>query len=112
MYADNMTRSMEKTIDETQRRRKIQLEFNKTHNITPKTIQKAVKDSIESYRRAKELIKDVTGVYDDEYELRSVIDELEGDMQEAARNLQFEKAILFRDQVKALNRKLKSAKRR
>ncbi|MGB2706427.1 MAG: excinuclease ABC subunit UvrB [Candidatus Omnitrophota bacterium] len=112
MYADNMTRSMEKTIGETQRRRKIQLEFNKTHNITPKTIQKAVKESIESYRRAKELIKDVTGVYDDEYELRSVIGELEGDMQEAARNLQFEKAILFRDQIKALNRKLKSAKRR
>jgi len=107
MYADNMTRSIRKTIEETDRRRKVQIEFNKTHNITPKTIQKAVKDSIESYKRAKDLIKDVTGIYDDEYELRSVVDELEKDMQEAARNLQFEKAIAFRDQIKTLNRKLK-----
>jgi len=112
MYADNMTRSIQKTIEETDRRREIQIEFNKKHNITPKTIQKAVRESIESYKRAKELIKDVTGVYDDEYELRNVMDELEGDMQEAARNLQFEKAIVFRDQIKALNRKLKSEKRR
>jgi len=112
MYADNMTRSMEKTIEETNRKRKLQHEFNKKHNITPKTIKKAIKESIESYKRAKELIKDVTGVYDDEYELRSVMDELEKDMQGAARNLQFEKAIVFRDQIKALNRKLKDEKRR
>ncbi len=107
MYADNITRSMRKTIEETQRRRKLQIEFNKKHNITPKTIKKAVRDSIESYRRAKELIKDVAGVYDDEYELRSVMDKLEDDMLQSARNLQFEKAIVFRDQIKALKRKLK-----
>jgi len=107
MYADNITRSMRKTIEETDRRRKIQIEFNRTHNITPKTIQKAVKGSIDAYKRAKELIKGVAGVYDDEYELRSIIDELEKDMQEAARNLQFEKAIAFRDQIKVLKRKLK-----
>jgi excinuclease ABC subunit B len=107
MYADNMTKSMHQAIDETERRRKLQLEFNKKNNITPRTITKAVKESIESYKKAKELIRDVTGEYDDEYELREVIASLEGDMALAARNLQFEKAIVIRDQVKALQRKLK-----
>jgi len=107
MYADNMTKSMRQAIDEIERRRKLQSEFNQKHNITPRTISKAVRESIESYRKAKELIKDVTGEYDDEYELRGVINDLEGDMGLAARNLQFEKAIVCRDQIKALKRKLK-----
>ncbi|MFH1593423.1 MAG: excinuclease ABC subunit UvrB [Candidatus Omnitrophota bacterium] len=107
MYADTITRSMRLTIEETDRRRKLQLAFNKMHGITPRSIKKAVKEGIESYKRAKELIKDVAGVYDEEYELRNVINDLEEDMQEAARNLQFEKAIIFRDQARALNSKLK-----
>ena len=107
MYGDNITRSMRLTIEETERRRELQLEFNKKHNITPSTIKKAVRESIESYKKAKELIKDVTGEYDDEYELRQVINDLEEDMKTAARNLQFEKAILFREQIKALDKKLK-----
>ena len=105
--ADNITRSMRQAIDETERRRELQLEFNKKNNITPRTITKAVRESIESYKKAKELIKDVTGECDDEYELRKVVNDLEGDMTLAARNLQFEKAIVFRDQIKALQRKLK-----
>jgi excinuclease ABC subunit B len=107
MYADNITGAMKKTIDETERRRKRQLEFNRRNNITPRTIKKAVKESIESYKKAKELIKDVTGERDEEYELRDVVSGLERDMEEAARNLQFEKAIVLRDQVKALKKKLK-----
>ena len=108
MYADNMTRSMQLAITETERRRNLQIEFNIKHNITPKTIKKAVRDSITSYRRAKELIKEVTGEHDDEYELRGVINELEADMKVAARNLQFEKAIVLRDQIKALQKKVRS----
>ncbi|UCD55850.1 MAG: excinuclease ABC subunit UvrB [Candidatus Omnitrophota bacterium] len=107
MYADNITESMKRAIEETNRRRKLQIQFNQKHDITPQTIKKAVKESIESYRKAKELIKDVTGEHDDEYELRNVINELEEDMGLAARNLQFEKAMVFRDQIKALKRKLK-----
>jgi len=53
-------------------------------------------------------MQDVTGEHDDEYELRNVINGLEEDMKEAARNLQFEKAIVFRDQVKGLQKKLKN----
>ena len=112
MYADTITRSMRKTIDETNRRRELQLEFNKTHNIKPSTIKKAVKEGIESYRKARELIQEVTGEYDGEYELRNVLNQLEEDMQEAARNLQFEKAIVFRNQIKALEKKLKGTSTR
>ncbi|OGW76048.1 MAG: excinuclease ABC subunit B [Omnitrophica bacterium RBG_13_46_9] len=107
MYADNITESMRRAIEETNRRRELQIEFNRKYHITPTTIKKAVKESIESYRKARDLIKDVTGEYDDEYELRNIIAQLEEDMLTAARNLQFEKAIVFRDQVKALKKKIK-----
>jgi len=106
MYADNVTESMRKTIDETERRRRLQIEFNHKNKITPRTIKKAVKESIESYKKAKDLIQDVTGERDEEFDIRRVMDDLERDMQEAARNLQFEKAIVFRDQIKALKKKL------
>ena len=106
MYADRITESMRKTIEETERRRNIQSEFNRKNNITPKSIEKAVKESIESYKRAKEIIQDVTGEQDEEYDVRNVIGQLESDMEETARNLQFEKAIVFREQIKALKKKL------
>ena len=92
---------------EMERRRKIQIEFNAENNVTPTTIKKAIKDGIESYKKAKELNQDVTGEFDDEYELRNVLNSLEEDMKEAARNLQFEKAIAYREQIKKINRKLK-----
>ncbi|MCQ9206968.1 MAG: excinuclease ABC subunit UvrB [Omnitrophica bacterium] len=107
MYADNLTKSMSLAINETNRRRKLQTEFNRKNNITPRTIEKAVREGIESYKRAKEVMQEVTGEEQAEYEIRDVINELEKDMQEAARNLQFEKAIVLRDQVKTLKRKLK-----
>jgi len=112
MYADTVTGSMKKTIDETERRRDLQLEFNKTHNITPKTIEKAVRDSLESYKKARELIQEATGESDTEFDARSVISELEGDMEEAAKNLQFEKAIVFRDQIKELKKRIESGDRK
>ena len=98
---------MRKAIDETERRRRLQIEFNKKNNITPTTIKKAVKESIELVKRAEHLIKDITCEGDDEYELRQVVSELEEDMKVAARNLQFEKAISLREQIKALNKNLK-----
>ena len=110
MYADNITRSMKLAIDETSRRRKIQLAFNEEHNITPTTIKKAIREGIKSYKKAKELILEVAGEHEDEYELRSVIDELERDMYIAARNLQFEKAIVLRDRAKELGKKVKHGK--
>ena len=112
MYADTVTGSMKKAIDETNRRRACQLEFNKTHNIKPKTIEKAVRESIESYRKAKELIQEATGETETEFDVRNVINELEEDMKNAAKNLQFEKAIIFRDQIKELKKKVESGDRK
>jgi len=106
MYGDRITKSMMHTMKETERRREKQIEFNKKNKITPTTIKKAIREGIESYKKAKAIIKDVTGEYDDEYETRNVINDLEGDMEEAAKNLQFEKAIVYREQIKELSKRL------
>jgi len=105
MYADVMTDSMKRMIEETARRRKIQLQYNKEHKIKPRSIERAIRESIDSYRKAKKIINEVAGETEDEHTVHNVIAELERDMQLAARNLQFEKAIVLRDQVAELKRK-------
>jgi excinuclease ABC subunit B len=102
MYADTLTKSMKKAIDETNRRREIQLEFNVENKITPRTIEKAVKEGIESYKKAREVIESVVEENDDQYDITSLIGELQHDMEVAARNLQFERAAILRDQIKEL----------
>ncbi|MDD5567812.1 MAG: excinuclease ABC subunit UvrB [Candidatus Omnitrophica bacterium] len=102
MYADTITGSMKKAIDESNRRRKIQLEFNKTNNINPRSIKKAIKEGIEDLAEAEEFVVNLTGEAKDEFELRKYISELEYEMELAARNLQFEKAAAIRDRVKEL----------
>lgn len=99
MYADTVTGSMEKAISESGRRRKIQLEFNATHNITPKSIQKAIREGIETLQEAEEWTRDLVGLAKDELELMSYISELEYEMELAARNLQFEEAARIRDKL-------------
>ena len=105
MYADTVTKSMKKAIDESDRRRKIQEEFNKTHNVTPRSINRAIKEGIESYKKARELIADVVEETDEEYDVTTLIAELQHDMEVAARNLQFERAAILRDQIKELKGK-------
>jgi excinuclease ABC subunit B len=105
MYADTMTKSMKKTIDETNRRRQIQIGFNKKNNITPRTIEKAVKEGIESYKKAREVIESVVEENDEQYDITMLIGELQHDMETAARNLQFERAAVLRDQIKELKEK-------
>jgi len=102
MYADTITGSMKKAIDESNRRRKIQLEFNKSNNINPRSIEKAIKEGIEDLAEAEEFVVNLTGEAKDEFELRKYISELEYEMELAARNLQFEKAAVLRDKVKEL----------
>ncbi|MFA5142925.1 MAG: excinuclease ABC subunit UvrB [Candidatus Omnitrophota bacterium] len=106
MYADTLTKSMRRAMDESDRRRKVQIEFNKVNRITPRSIEKAVKDGIESYKKAREVIASVVEETDDQYDLTALIGELQHDMEIAARNLQFEKAALLRDQIKELKEKL------
>lgn len=102
MYADAMTRSMNKAISESNRRRKIQLEFNARHKITPRSIQKAIRQGIEIFQEAEELSRDLVDLPKEEYELRSYISELEYEMELASRNLQFEEAARIRDKIKEL----------
>jgi excinuclease ABC subunit B len=102
MYADTLTGSIKKAVGESNRRRKIQLEFNKKNKVTPRSIQKAVKEGIEGLREAEEFVSRLTGASKDEYELRRYIAELEYEMELAARNLQFEKAAGIRDEIKKL----------
>lgn len=101
MYADNMTGSMERAISETNRRRKIQDEFNKEHNITPKSIVKGVRDVIEATKAAEDEGK-YTVKGKEIKDTAAHIIELEKEMRIAAENLEFEKAAKLRDEIKEL----------
>lgn len=105
MYADTVTNSMKKAIAESSRRRKLQLEFNKKYGVTPRGIEKAIREGIESYKKAREVIAGVVEETQDQYDVTSLIGELQHDMEVAARNLQFERAALLRDQIKELKTK-------
>ncbi|MFA4981925.1 MAG: excinuclease ABC subunit UvrB [Candidatus Omnitrophota bacterium] len=105
MYADTVTKSMKKAIGESDRRRKIQMEFNKENNITPRSIDKAVREGIESYKKAREVIAAVVEETPEEYDVLALIGELQHDMEVAARNLHFERAAVLRDQIKELKDK-------
>jgi excinuclease ABC subunit B len=107
LYADNLTGSMARAIDITNKRRKKQVKFNREHGIKPETIKKAIKEGIEAYKQAKDIVKSATGETDKEYDINEVVNQLEADMEEAARNLQFEKAIVYRDQILKLKKMLK-----
>ena len=115
-YANSTTRSMQAAIDETGRRRKKQLKFNKDNNITPVGILKKVKDIIESIQDEEEFKKQKAQSksnrkYEDltEPQIIKEIGKLEKVMQSAARNLEFEKAANARDQIKFLKEKIYGA---
>lgn len=101
MYADMITDSMRKAIDETERRRRIQQEYNEAHNITPTTIKKAVRDLIAISRTASEsgrdLEKDIESM--NRRELEKLIKELTKKMHKAAADLNFEEAAQIRDRI-------------
>ena len=101
MYADKITDSMRNAIDETERRRRIQQEYNKEHNITPKTIQKSVRDLISvSKKVAQEELnfkKDPESM--NKEELTKLIADIQKKMQRAAADLNFEAAAEYRDQM-------------
>ncbi len=102
MYADKITGSMKKAIAESSRRRKIQLAFNRSNQITPKGIIKAIKAGIEDMENTEEFLQDLTGEKKEEYELKNFISELEYEMELASRNLHFEKAGQLRDKIKSI----------
>ncbi len=113
LYADNLTKSMDKAISETQRRREIQLAYNEKHGITPTSIVKSIDNSILSFlevsRRLNRQQLDIAYEQVDEIPLSQIpelIQQLETEMQEAAKNLEFETAASLRDRIKHLRDKL------
>ena len=105
MYADNITKSMDKSIKETERRRVIQMEYNEEHNITPTTVIKGVRDIIEATKvsEEKENYEDeVKKVAKKDIPIEKLIEQYEEEMKEAAKNLQFERAAELRDIIKDL----------
>lgn len=104
MYADIVTSSMKRAILESKRRRKLQLEYNKKHKITPRGIEKAIKEGIETIEKVEEFTESLVGLPQDEYELRSFISKLEYEMELAARNLQFEEAARIRDKLNEMQK--------
>ena len=111
MYADKMTDSMREAIDETKRRRELQVDFNQEHDITPETISKEVRDVL----RPVDMVAESSGDYSvdeaeqeemSQQELEDKIKELEIEMKEAADSLQFEKAADIRDEISNLEEKV------
>lgn len=111
MYADRITGSMDAAIKETQRRRDIQMQYNKVHGIEPRGIVKQIRDLTNQIRKVAEeqgpYLAGATGSIEvPKDELLRLIKETEKQMKEAAKNLEFEKAALLRDQVVELRRTL------
>lgn len=109
LYADKITPAMQKTIDETARRRKKQEDFNQAHGITPKSVRKEIKDILDAGLSTKRSTTKVQAFepgkpyhYVSIKEVQARVKELEAMMYEAAQNLEFEKAGVLRDEIKKL----------
>ncbi|GAB4289284.1 MAG: excinuclease ABC subunit UvrB [Ignavibacteriaceae bacterium] len=116
MYADVVTESMRKTIEETERRRKIQKKYNKEHGITPATVYKTMEEilsstSIADIRKKEEkevysfsLVAEPVLKYMDNDQKKDLIEQLTGEMHQAAKDLEFERAAALRDEIKKLKK--------
>ncbi|MDD5591158.1 MAG: helicase-related protein, partial [Dehalococcoidales bacterium] len=104
MYADVITGSMARAIKETQRRRRIQEDYNREHGITPQGIRKAIKDITERVRKVAENRAPYLAAPVAKEDVARLIKELEAQMKTAARNLEFEKAALLRDRIVELRK--------
>ena len=112
MYADKITDSMQIAIEETKRRRQIQLQYNKENNIVPKTIKKSIQNNllslVQSYRSVEDVVAEQMAEYNvDVKDLPKLLDSLEADMHKAAKLLDFERAIQLRDEIKKIKSLIK-----
>jgi excinuclease ABC subunit B len=114
MYADNVTDSMRRAIDETNRRRRIQMEYNEAHGITPTSIQKAIRDIIETGKSGVSAASGVREALKSDLlsvdELLTTITEMEREMKKAAKGLDFERAAVLRDEIAEIKRHLPDEK--
>lgn len=103
LYADRMTKSIDKAVSETERRRKIQIEYNNKHGIIPKTIDRTI-HALTEFEKVNKVahVDDAQNLLTDSVKLRSYIEKLKKDMRNAASNLEFEEAAKIRDQIKII----------
>jgi excinuclease ABC subunit B len=106
MYGDQITRSMEIALEETRRRRRIQEEFNRTHDITPTSIKKSIKNILSSIYEADyytvPLVAETQGEYIPPKDIPKLVKKLRKEMREAAQELDFERAALLRDRIRQI----------
>ena len=113
MYADHITDSMRLAIDETNRRRQVQIKYNEENNITPETIKKAVYATVEATIAEEPADYDVSGIKSLPREERQrLIEEMELEMRNAAERLEFERAAQLRDAIKELQQPAKGKRRK
>ena len=107
LYADAITDSMQQAIDETNRRRAVQLAYNEKHGITPETIKKAIRRGIEEEIQARQIVQQVAGAQNEtQYITQEFLNELEAEMLTAAQELDFERAAQLRDRIHQLKREM------
>lgn len=108
LYADRVTDSMQALLDTTEERRRRQVNYNEEHNITPQQIVKEIQDSLAVIRQADDVEESVVRESGEAYDVHEVIREMEGEMMEAAKALEYERAALLRDQILELRAVLKT----
>jgi excinuclease ABC subunit B len=107
LYADKVTPSMQRAIDETERRRALQRAYNEVHGITPATIQKAIRRGIEEEIQARRTVQEAIGTKDEkDFTTQEFLNELEAEMLAAAQNLDFERAASLRDRILKLKQEM------
>ena len=102
LYGDRITNSMKRAIDETNRRRKIQLRFNEENGITPETVKKAISSGLGEMLKARKTAQQALHFNEDEFDKAEMTAQIEKEMLEAAKELDFERAAVLRDQLKEL----------
>src|SRR5215210_1358442 len=99
LFADTVTQSMQGLINISEYRRAKQVEYNEKHGITPQTVRRAVQESLHTILRGREIAASVVQEAGGDFNLTELLRELEGEMQQASANLEFERAALLRDQI-------------
>ncbi len=102
MYADRTTQAMKKALEVMTRRRELQQSFNQKHKITPKSIQKEIREGIEKWKQAEHFVADVVHENVEEYEVKSRLAYLKQKMEQCSRALEFDKAAWFRDEIRRI----------
>lgn len=104
LYADKVTPAMQRAIDETARRRQLQLRFNEEHGITPDTVQKAIRQGLLSEVAAMRRVREAIHADEGDYNREELLRELEAEMLQAAQELDFERAAALRDHIAELKK--------